>query len=132
MEIIDKSKFERLSEDLLTCELRRFNDWPDRTIPLIAAGVYAIWDMTGRFIYVGMSGRGMSKRTGSPRKSGLIKRLGSHASGRLSGDQFCVYVANRFVIPELKLEDLEKFFDGSFNLDKFAKEYIRKSSSIAM
>jgi hypothetical protein len=32
---------------------------------------------------------------------GLWTRLNAHASGRRSGDQFCVYICNRFVVPEL-------------------------------
>ena len=47
----------------------------------------------------------------------------SHASGRLSGDQFCVYVANRLVIPSLKPEQLAKFATGELNLDSLTKAY---------
>ena len=46
------------------------------------------------------------------------------ASGRLSGDQFCVYVANRLVIPELSIEDLPKFADGTLRLDNLVKAFI--------
>lgn len=42
-------------------------------------------------------------------KHGLLTRLASHASGRLSGNQFCVYVANRLVIPSLVPDQLIKF-----------------------
>lgn len=118
--------YTRLSEDLLRGELKRFRDWPDRSIPAVAAGVYAIWDTDGRFIYVGMSGREISRRKGSTKPYGLVTRLGSHASGRLSGDQFCVYVANRIVIPELHHEELERFRDGSLTLDMLVKEFIRE------
>ena len=31
----------------------------------------------------------------------LWTRLGSHASGRRSGDQFNVYICDRFVVPAL-------------------------------
>ena len=30
---------------------------------------------------------------------GLVKRLNAHKNGRLSGDQFCVYIANRCIAP---------------------------------
>jgi len=44
-----------------------------------------------------MSGREIDTKTKTlPKKYGLVTRLNSHASGRLSGDQLCVYVANRF------------------------------------
>ncbi len=50
-------------------------------------------------------------------------RMVSHASGRRSGDQFCVYVHDYFVIPELVK-------NGSFKpargiLDKLTKNYIQ-------
>lgn len=61
------------------------------------------------------------------KKQGLITRLHSHASGRLSGDQFCVYVANRLVIPSLKQNDLPKFADGEFKLDSFTKTFIHNN-----
>ena len=68
-------------------------------------------------IYCGMSGREIdTKAKASPKRYGLITRLNSHASGRLSGDQFCVYVANRFVIPSLSAEELPMFETGELTL----------------
>jgi hypothetical protein len=55
-----------------------------------------------------------------------VTRLASHVSGRLSGDQFCVYVANRLVIPSLQPEQLAKFASGELNLDKLTKAYIHE------
>ena len=55
-----------------------------------------------------------------------MTRLHSHASGRLSGDQFCVYIANRLVIPSLKPEQLAEFGTGAINLDRLTKAYIRE------
>jgi hypothetical protein len=37
-----------------------FADWPNRSVPTFGAGVYTIWHNDGRFIYVGMSGRGIT------------------------------------------------------------------------
>jgi hypothetical protein len=54
-------------------------------VPASGAGVYTIWDEEGSLVYVGVAGN----RDGS-----LFNRLRSHASGRRSGDQFCVYVAD--------------------------------------
>jgi hypothetical protein len=48
-------------------------------------------------VYVGVAGR-------NPRGAGLASRLRSHASGRRSGDQFCGYVADQYVLPELTPE----------------------------
>jgi hypothetical protein len=53
-----------------------------------------------------------------------VTRLESHASGRLSGDQFCVYVANRLVIPSLAPDHLPLFASGEINLDRLTKAYI--------
>jgi hypothetical protein len=102
----------------------RFADWPNRTVPLVGAGVYVIWD-ADQLIYCGMSGRELEKAVVAGRKKyGLVTRLASHASGRLSGDQFCVYVANRLVIPSLQVEQLEHFRSGSLHLDALTRSYI--------
>ena len=103
----------------------RFSEWPNTEIPLITAGLYVIWDEK-QLIYCGMSGREIEKYkySNSKKKYGLINRLNSHASGRLSGDQFCVYVANRIVIPSLEPELLEQFRDGTMNLDRLTKRYV--------
>lgn len=102
----------------------RFSDWPNTDVPAVAAGVYAIWD-TNTLIYCGMSGREVEKN-GDKDRYGLVTRLQSHASGRLSGDQFCVYVANRLVIPSLRPEQLAQFATGELNLDRLTKAYIHE------
>lgn len=101
----------------------KFSDWPNKDIPAVAAGIYAIWDRN-QLIYCGMSGREIEKNL-HRQKFGLITRLNSHASGRLSGDQFCVYVANRLVIPNLEQSDLPRFASGELRLDSLTKAYIR-------
>ena len=102
----------------------KFSDWPNAEVPAVAAGVYAVWDGE-TLIYCGISGRELEKATNAARsRYGLITRLGSHASGRLSGDQFCVYVANRLVIPSLTADQLPKFAAGELNLDRLTKAYI--------
>lgn len=104
----------------------RFSDWPDLDVPVVSAGVYAIWN-DNQLVYCGMSGRELDKAIASGKKKyGLINRLNSHASGRLSGDQFCVYVANRLVIPCLTQEDLPKFASGELRLDHLTKEFIHQ------
>jgi hypothetical protein len=40
-----------------------FKDWPNLAVPTFGAGVYTIWHKDGRFIYVGMSGRGITAET---------------------------------------------------------------------
>ena len=101
-----------------------FATWPNPGVPAVAAGVYAIWK-DSELIYCGMSGREIdSKGKAAPKKYGLVTRLNSHASGRLSGDQFCVYVANRYVIPSLKAEELQLFASGALTLDARTRTFI--------
>jgi len=102
----------------------RFADWPNTSIPKVAAGVYAIW-YDDKLFYCGMSGREYEKAIQQGKKKfGLVTRLNSHASGRLSGDQFCVYVANRLVVPFLQPTDLPKFASGEYKLDALTKKFI--------
>ena len=72
--------------ELESGRLHRFGDWPIETVPE-SPGVYTVWDQAGRFIYVGKATTG-----------GLFGRLKSRANGRRGGDQFSVYVADRFVL----------------------------------
>lgn len=101
-----------------------FSAWPNPAVPAVAAGVYAIWK-GDEMIYCGMSGREIdAKASKQPKKYGLVTRLASHWSGRLSGDQFCVYVANRFVIPSLTPEEIPLFASGELNLDARTRRFI--------
>jgi hypothetical protein len=107
----------------------RFSDWPNPSVPKIAAGVYTIWD-SGRFIYVGMSGRALTAEDidapDEPTKAkGLWTRLDSHASGRRSGDQFCVYVCDRFVVPQLSAQQQAEIGAGGLSLDALTRKHIR-------
>lgn len=102
----------------------RFSDWRNSPVPLISAGNYVIWQGT-ELLYSGMAGRQFDpEKAGGRLKYGLYTRLASHASGRLSGDQFCVYVANRLIMPTLTPEQLGKFGCGELTLDKLTKDYI--------
>lgn len=106
----------------------RFSDWRNTSVPKVAAGVYTIWQER-RFVYVGMSGRAMtSEGTESPdepkKAKGLWTRLNSHAVGRRSGDQFCVYVCDRFVVPRLTSGQQREIGDGLLSLDALTKNYI--------
>jgi hypothetical protein len=121
-----------LSVQLVT-ELARgsaysFSNWPNASVPIFGAGVYTIWHNDGRFIYVGMSGRGITTET-SRRNTpqGIYTRLQSHASGRRSGDQFCVYVADRLVLPTLSQEDITAIASGRHQMDAFVRRYIHEN-----
>ena len=120
----DRIGIEQISLKLEFSGRFKFADWPNPVVPASAAGVYVIWD-GDTLIYCGMSGREFEKaQSEQKRRYGLVTRLASHASGRLSGNQFCVYVANRLVIPSLELHQLTAFASGEHTLDQLTKAYI--------
>lgn len=105
----------------------QFSAWPNPSVPTVAAGVYTIWN-NGQLIYVGMSGRGFALDAAPPdgqkKVKGLWTRLNSHAAGRRSGDQFCVYVCDRFVVPHLTGDQQDQIGEGVLSLDGLTKTYI--------
>lgn len=116
-------------------EVFYFRNWPNPKVPKIAVGVYTIW-LDTRLIYVGMAGRSLTvedianhRQSTSIRIRGLYSRLNSHAGGRRSGDQFCVYVADRLVLPTLSKEEIEQISIGNLSLDNLAKRYIHANLS---
>jgi len=120
---------EELLRALEKCARHRFSDWPVPEVPNIAAGGYTIRDQD-RVIYVGMAGRGLAAENidapDEPVKAkGLPKRLSSHATGRRSGDQFCVYVRDRFIVPSLSREQQGEVADGQLSLDALTRQLIR-------
>ena len=64
-------------------------------------------------------------RAGARDAKGLWTRLNSHASGRRSGDQFNVYVCDRFIMPALTPEQQREIAAGTLFLDQMTKNYIR-------
>jgi hypothetical protein len=90
--------------------------------------VYTVWLPDGRLLYAGMSGRKEFDPGGLKRK-GLWTRLNSHASGQRSGDKFCIYVCDRFIIPTLSAAELKAVGDGTLLLDALTKRYIRECLS---
>jgi len=124
-----------VSDDLLVAlqsgPLYRFADWPNPEVPNWRAGVYTVWEGS-IFLYVGMAGRALPQgahllpeATSSNRNRGLRDRLNSHASGRRSGDQFCVYVCDRLVLRNLTQVQLEEVSAGRLILDSMVRAYIR-------
>ena len=99
--------------------LHRFADYATLAgvIPSSGAGVYTIWDDEGGLVYAGIAGR-------NPAGKGLASRLRSHASGRRSGDQFCVYVADHYVLPELTREQIEAIRDSRLSMDALVRDKI--------
>src|SRR6516162_2889307 len=114
------------NENAALAELRdgplyRFADWPNPAVPNGRIGVYTVWQ-GDQLIYAGMAGRAigpssdMSKPV-SAKLTGLRSRLASHASGRRSGNQFCVYVFDRLVLPMLTREQIQEAARGQLSLD---------------
>ena len=118
-------------QELETGPLHRFRDWPNEPVPKRAAGVYTVWDGE-RLLYVGMSGRAMTAEDlevsdgGRVVTKGLWTRLNAHASGRRSGDQFCIYVGDRFVVPELSSSRQQQLAAGTLSLDSLIRAFVRE------
>jgi hypothetical protein len=80
-----------------------------------------------------MGGRGLSAETiaalrvDQPDKPrGLRDRLASHAAGRRGGDQFCVYVADRLVLPLLSADQISAIVRGEVSFDALVRRYIHE------
>jgi hypothetical protein len=116
--------------DLSTGLTTPFPRWKDAKLPSVAIGLYSIW-RGAEFVYVGMAGRSSPERLASARAggdvTGLADRLNSHASGRRSGDQFCVYVSDRLVIQGLTQDELQAIAGARLSLDALVKRYIHEN-----
>jgi hypothetical protein len=130
----DLAQYRQMVHDLQDGPLFSFADWPNDQVPRRAAGVYTVW-RGDEFIYVGMSGRGAQREdfVADPRLEGPAKakwlwtRLDSHASGRRAGDQFNVYICDRFIIPALTQDQQRDIGQGALLLDGMTKAFIRKN-----
>lgn len=111
-------------EALATGNIHWFADWPCGGVPRSGSIVYSIWNKNLEFIYIGMSGRGLGG--GGGQRKGPWGRINSHASGKRSGDQFCVYVHDFLVIHTLhnRLEEVRK---RTLSLDQATRSYIREN-----
>ena len=89
-------------------------------IPNKGSLIYTVWDQNDTFLYVGIAGlqKDLAKR--SP-----LSRMISHASGVRSGDQFCVYVHDFYVVP--KLVETGVYEPAKGLLDKLTKAYIHEN-----
>ena len=99
-----------------------FSDDPRIHIPNKGSIIYSVWDKDEKFIYIGISGLQKSLEKRSP-----LSRIVEHASGRRSGDQFCVYIHDFFIIPKLIEEG--KYIPKKGLLDKLTKDYIHANLS---
>jgi hypothetical protein len=126
---------ELLANSLHNSEKFSFNIPPSCHIPLLAAGVYTVYDNEDRFLYVGMAGADLNESKIDAlskiprRKSGLCDRLTSHASGYRSGDKFNIYICDLFVLKTLTTEQIKAISEKKLSLDSINREYIRNNLS---
>lgn len=91
-------------------------------IPEYGSILYAIFLDEREFIYIGIGGiAGTTARSRDPRS-----RIREHTSGRRSGDQFCIYIQDFYVIPTLLNE---KYRPQKGYLDRLVKEFIQSRLS---
>lgn len=53
----------------------------------------------------------------------------SHASGRRSGDQFCIYVADRLLLPRLAAGEIEAIAANTLSVDGLVRKLVREELS---
>ena len=115
--------------DLETGHLHLFSNFAAAAVPKNIAGVYTIWD-GDRFIYVGIGGIQIRytepDEEAEPAKpvAGLRGRLAQHSTGGRSGDKFCIYVCDRFVLPSLTPQQIGEVGAGRLSLDRLTRDWI--------
>ena len=108
-----------------------FGDWPNQSVSRVAIGAYTVWE-NDRFLYVSSAGENLTMhrvielREHSNQRRGLYERLASHAYGRRGGDQFCLYVCDRLVLPSLTAQEIAQIARGDLLLDDLTRRYVRE------
>ena len=78
-----------------TVEMQEFNTKNINHIPSFGSIIYTVFLDRSEYIYVGIGGlNGKSVQERNPRS-----RIIQHSQGRRSGDQFCIYIQDFYVIP---------------------------------
>jgi hypothetical protein len=100
-----------------------FADWPTVRVNVPRRiGVYTIWNEADVLAYAGIA------YVANPnRKGGLLGRLNSHASGQRSGDRFCIYISDIYVLPSLSTDDIAKIATGQLKMDHLVRDFVRQS-----
>ena len=98
--------------------LRPFTTSNVSDIPSWGSIIYTVFLDKTEYIYVGIGGlSGKSVTERNPRS-----RIIQHSQGRRSGDQFCIYIQDFFVIPQLIGKD---YTPTKGYLDQLTKEFIQ-------
>ena len=117
---MDNSKMKSELEKLFSneVELRQFSTRNVNEIPSWGSIIYTVFLDKTEYIYVGIGGlSGKSVTQRNPRS-----RIIQHSQGRRSGDQFCIYIQDFFVIPQLIGKD---YTPKKGYLDQLTKEFIQ-------
>ena len=98
-----------------------FKETPKKNnIPETRSIVYTVWDSNEKFIYVGIAGTNAEFDERKPQS-----RIKQHSSGYRSGDQFCVYVHDFYVLPIIFAK--KQYTPIKRELDKLTKDYIHNN-----
>ena len=101
-----------------TVELQEFSTKNIDHIPTYGSIIYTVFLDRSEFIYVGIGGlSGKSVKERNPRS-----RIIQHAQGRRSGDQFCIYIQDFYVIPSIINNE---YTPKKGYLDTLTKEFIQ-------
>ena len=98
--------------------LNPFNSESLKGIPEYGSIIYTVFLDKSEFIYVGIGGlSGKTVQDRNPRS-----RILQHIQGRRSGDQFCIYIQDFYVIPTI----INKTYEPKKGyLDTLTKEFIQ-------
>ena len=89
-----------------------------RQIPEFGSILYAVFLDKTEFIYIGIGGlSGANAKSRDPRS-----RIRQHTQGRRSGDQFCIYIQDFYVIPDLIRSD---YTPRKGHLDELVLDFIQ-------
>jgi hypothetical protein len=98
--------------------LRAFSTSNIAEVPAFGSIIYTVFLDGTDFIYVGIGGiAGATVQDRNPRS-----RIIQHAQGRRSGDQFCIYIQDFYVIPELLKSDYKA---KKGYLDQLTRDFIQ-------
>ncbi len=103
-------------------ELRRFTNSNIKDIPAHGSIIYTVFLDNSEFIYVGIGGlSGKSVLDRNPQS-----RIRQHTQGTRSGDQFCIYIQDFYVLPTLLGQP---YIPVKGHLDRLTKAFIQNRLS---
>lgn len=116
-------KYAHLVEQLFSPSIltRKFDTSDINHIPDFGSIIYTVFLDKTEFIYVGIGGlAGNNVNDRNP------SRIRQHSQGNRSGDQFCIYIQDFYVLPELLGKE---YSPKKGYLDQLTKEFIKNRLS---